>query len=863
MSLEGKFEFTSYEPRGGDGWQDSVRSVGEQWQRDRKYNERFGNKEERQPLDAGELAEELVKARGDMRAGATWDSEKRAYIGDDDGLPRDWAHLVSYLRNNPDAMKTAQDVLNKLRSQNTETQNTPAAAPTPAPAHIPSIMRPKVEENQSNLPGIMQKRDKLYRDAYGITYTEKPQFVIEAEEKVAKDYPAPEQTPIPDPVGSQSAPIESQPASADPNQTPIESQPASAEPGSSATNHEDDPAKVEADKSIEARRKKAVSVLCGNALTRKWLERDNIPFSYFEKEDIRIIDNRFEAYRNNFIRIIMNNEITFKAIASMNLTIKDLETMPFEKLLAMEFDDGSGPDDDNDPDGGGGKKAESDNSGEFESGNTSEKPPVSESGAKKDAEDGGFESVIDLGPLGKQVSRVEFTSEQIDAHERNEIDSYKIKKAVEVWNSATDEERRSFMDGSWDGLSIDDMLSGKKGKEDTRGLYDAMRVLMDYGYIGPIANVAEIRNDPNITAKALKKKKKIELKGGIAASSSVQTREKANGYKTKNNTESILVSDKRIEELSGRKPSKNELRTIRNCIYAWNDANPVSRSKMLADKFEGITGNDKRDKWLAGAFSLLRDYKIIGEPDVKSEKSNKYAVKGELSGDSGNYTASFDPEVVKKSIEQEDKILKYDELMATNPPMNVLELIDRGIKAMKEYSNYVFKDPFGRPIYGYHRDNKTGRFIYDHEPKVEETIEAQEEPVQQEEAAEQANTEIVQEEGQPRTAAPEAEQVPALITPITSENDPRAITFTEDALKEFNPALDNPANMKEAEDALEGWNAMSPAQRTELLTNVFTPATIAGSFERRGYFEALKKYGLINIKVTPKNSNSSENTEAA
>ena len=863
MSLEGKYEFTSYEPRGGDGWQDSVRSVGEQWQRDRKYNERFGNKAEQQPLDAGELAEELVKARGDMRAGATWDSEKRAYIGDEDGLPRDWAHLVSYLRNNPDAMKTAQDVLNKLRSQNTETQNTPAAAPTPAPANIPSIMRPKAEENQSNLPGIMQKRDKLYRDAYGITYTEKPQFVIEAEEKVAKDYPAPEQTPIPDPVESQPAPIESQPASADPNPTPIESQPASAdpnptpiesqpasaEPGSSATNHEDDSAKVEEDKSIEARRKKAISVLCGNALTRKWLERDNIPFSYFEKEDIRIINNRFEAYRKNFIRIIMNNEITFKAIASMNLTIKDLETMPFEKLLALEFDDGSGPDDDNDPDGGGKKKAESDNSGESGSGNTSEKPPVSESGAEKDAGDGGFESVIDLGPLGKQVSRVEFTSEQIDAHERNEIDSYKIKKAVEVWNSATDEERRSFMDGSWDGLSIDDMLSGKKGKEDTKGLYDAMRVLMDYGYIGPIANVAEIRNDPNITAKALKKKKKIELKGGIAASSSAQTREKANGYKTKNNTESILVSDKRIEELSGRKPSKNELRTIRNCIYAWNLASPVSRSKMLADKFEGITGNDKRDKWLAGAFSLLRDYKIIGEPDEKSEKSNKYAVKGELSDDSGNYTASFDPEAVKKSIEQEDKILKYDELMATNPPMAALELIDRGIKAMKEYSNYVFKDPFGRPIYGYHRDSKTGRFIYDHEPKVEETIEAQEEPAQQE-------------EGEPRTAAPEAEQVPALITPITSENDPRAIPFTEDALKEFNPALDNPANMKEAKDALEGWNLMSPAQRTELLVNKIT-STIAGSLERRHHYEILKKYGLIDTPVIPLGSKANENAETA
>ena len=847
MSLEGKFEFTSYEPRGGDGWQDSVRSVGEQWQRDRKYNERFGNKAEQQPLDAGKLAEELIKARGDMRAGATWDSEKRAYIGDDDGLPRDWAHLVSYLRNNPDAMKTAQDVLNKLRSQNTETQSTPA--PTSAPAYIPSIMRPKAEENQSNLPGIMQKRDKLYRDAYGITYTEKPQFVIEAEEKVAKDYPAPAPAPAPAPVepqpasdGSNPAPVESQSASDGSNPAPVESQPASAEPGSSvANNPEDNAAKVEKEKAEEVRRKYAASVLCGNELTKNWLERDNIPFSYFEKEDIETIEKRLETYKKDFIKMVLSNEVLSKALEGMNLSINDLESMPLEKLLAIEFDDGDGPDDDNDPDGGGKKKAESDNSEESGSGNASEKPPVPESGAEKDAMDGGFESVIDLGPLGKQVSRVEFTSEQIDARERDEIDSYKIKKAVEVWNSATDEERRSFMDGSWDGLSIDDMLSGKKGKEDTKGLYDAMRVLMDYGYIGPIANVAEIRNDPNITAEALEEKKKIELDGGIAANSSAQTVEKANGYKTKNNTESILVSDKRIEELSGRKPSADELKTIRDCIHVWNLANPVSRSKMLAGKFEGTTGSDDGDKWLADAFSLLRDYKIIGEPDVKSERSNKYAVKGELSDDSGNYTVGFDPEAAKKSIEQEDKILEYDELMATNPPMNALELIDRGVKAMKEYSNYVFKDPFGRPIYGYHRDSKTGRFIYDHEPNIEETIEAQGEPVQQEEAAEQA---------------------PALITPITSENDPREIPFTEDALKEFNPALDNPVNMKEAEDALEGWNLMTPAQRTELLVNKIT-STIEGSQERKHHYEILKKYGLIDTPVIPLGPKANENAETA
>ena len=50
-------------------------------------------KQEQEQVDIDKLAQDLVKARKDMREGATWDKEQRAYIGED-GLPRDWEHLV-------------------------------------------------------------------------------------------------------------------------------------------------------------------------------------------------------------------------------------------------------------------------------------------------------------------------------------------------------------------------------------------------------------------------------------------------------------------------------------------------------------------------------------------------------------------------------------------------------------------------------------------------------------------------------------------------------------------------------------------------------------------------------------------------
>lgn len=82
-------------------------------------------KQEQEQVDIDKLAQDLVKARKDMREGATWDKEQRAYIGED-GLPRDWAHLVGYLKKNPDAIKTATETLNQLRGEGTSAEESSA-----------------------------------------------------------------------------------------------------------------------------------------------------------------------------------------------------------------------------------------------------------------------------------------------------------------------------------------------------------------------------------------------------------------------------------------------------------------------------------------------------------------------------------------------------------------------------------------------------------------------------------------------------------------------------------------------------------------------------------------------------------------
>ena len=70
------------------------------------------------PKEIDKLAQEIVAARKDAKEGAAWDKEKRAYIGED-GLPRDWAHLVGHLKNNPETIKTAIETLQSLQSNDT------------------------------------------------------------------------------------------------------------------------------------------------------------------------------------------------------------------------------------------------------------------------------------------------------------------------------------------------------------------------------------------------------------------------------------------------------------------------------------------------------------------------------------------------------------------------------------------------------------------------------------------------------------------------------------------------------------------------------------------------------------------------
>lgn len=73
-------------------------------------------------VDIDKLAQDLVAARKYAKEGATWDKEQRAYIGED-GLPRDWAHLVGYLKKNPDAIKTATETLQSLQTPEAPVDN--------------------------------------------------------------------------------------------------------------------------------------------------------------------------------------------------------------------------------------------------------------------------------------------------------------------------------------------------------------------------------------------------------------------------------------------------------------------------------------------------------------------------------------------------------------------------------------------------------------------------------------------------------------------------------------------------------------------------------------------------------------------
>lgn len=60
------------------------------------------------PEELKKLVEVLIQMRGGedaIKDGASWDKDARAYVDDNTGLPRDYAHLVGYLKKNPDKIE--------------------------------------------------------------------------------------------------------------------------------------------------------------------------------------------------------------------------------------------------------------------------------------------------------------------------------------------------------------------------------------------------------------------------------------------------------------------------------------------------------------------------------------------------------------------------------------------------------------------------------------------------------------------------------------------------------------------------------------------------------------------------------------
>lgn len=100
---------------------------------------------EEESVDVDKLAQELIAARKDAKEGATWDKEQRAYIGED-GLPRDWAHLVGYLKKNPDAIKTATETLDQLRSAEAPAEEVGESEETSNAEEVAEIEETEAEE---------------------------------------------------------------------------------------------------------------------------------------------------------------------------------------------------------------------------------------------------------------------------------------------------------------------------------------------------------------------------------------------------------------------------------------------------------------------------------------------------------------------------------------------------------------------------------------------------------------------------------------------------------------------------------------------------------------------------------------------
>lgn len=127
-------------------------------------------KQEQEQVDIDKLAQDLVKARKDMREGATWDKEQRAYIGED-GLPRDWAHLVGYLKKNPDAIKTATETLNQLRGE--------GATAEESSAEEQSITETVAEESSVEPAEITNLSEAVAESESNTELSERAQSVLE------------------------------------------------------------------------------------------------------------------------------------------------------------------------------------------------------------------------------------------------------------------------------------------------------------------------------------------------------------------------------------------------------------------------------------------------------------------------------------------------------------------------------------------------------------------------------------------------------------------------------------------------------------------------------------------------------------
>lgn len=127
-------------------------------------------KQEQEQVDIDKLAQDLVKARKDMREGATWDKEQRAYIGED-GLPRDWAHLVGYLKKNPDAIKTATETLNQLRRE--------GATAEESSAEEQSITETVAEESSVEPAEITNLSEAVAESESNTELSERAQSVLE------------------------------------------------------------------------------------------------------------------------------------------------------------------------------------------------------------------------------------------------------------------------------------------------------------------------------------------------------------------------------------------------------------------------------------------------------------------------------------------------------------------------------------------------------------------------------------------------------------------------------------------------------------------------------------------------------------